>query len=97
MMCVNIGLMVFEYVIGCKVYIVVSDVREGDVYYVGFEDCVVLDNCLYLIKLCVWFIKDLDVMFECCFKFDGLMDKVYLVMEDFVMGVEVGIGCIVFV
>ena len=96
MTCANTGSTAFEYAIGRKAHIAVSDVREGDVYYVGFEDCVVLDNCLHPTKPRVRFTKDLDAMSERCFKLDGPTDRVYLATEDLATGVEVGTGCTVF-
>ena len=94
--CSNTGASAFEYALGHNAHIAVSDAREGDVYYVGFEDCVYLDHKLHPTKPRVRFTKDLDIMSERCFKLTGPTERVYLCTDDRATGVEVGTGCTVF-
>lgn len=94
--CTNTGATTFEYALGHNAHVAVSDAREGDVYYVGFEDCVYLDHKLHPTKPRVRFTKDLDTMSERCFKLTAPTERVYLCTDDRATGVEVGTGCTVF-
>jgi len=93
----NTGPNMFEYALGYKAHIAVTDAKEGDVYYVGLDDCVVLDNELHPTKPRVRFTSDLDPLEEKCFRLHGKTDRVYLNANDAETGVEVGTGCTVFV
>jgi len=89
----NTGPNMFEYALGYKAHVAVTDTKEGDVYYVGLNDCVVLDNEAHPTKPRVRFTADLDPLEERCFQLQGKTDKVYLNTEDLGTGVEVGTGC----
>lgn len=92
----NTGSSEFEYPLGHNAHVAVSDAHHGDVYFIGFEDCVYLDKKLHSTKPRVRFTKDLDAMSERCFKLTGPTDKTYLCTNDHNTGVEVGTGCTVY-
>ena len=89
----NTGASKFEYALGYKAHVAVNDAREGDVYYVGFEDCVALDNMVHPTKPRVRFTNDLPVLEERCFRLREKTDRVYLSTDHRDTGVEVGTGC----
>ena len=60
----NTGPNMFEYALGYKAHVAVTDTKEGDVYYVGLNDCVVLDNEAHPTKPRVRFTADLDPLEE---------------------------------
>jgi glucose-6-phosphate 1-epimerase len=93
----NVGASDFEYALGYKAHVAVNDTREGEVYYVGFDDCIILDNELHPTKPRVRFTNQLPLMDEQCFKLTEKTDRVYLNAHDMTTGVEVGTGCTVFV
>lgn len=89
----NTGASKFEYALGHKAHVAVNDAREGDVYYVGFEDCVMLDNMVHPTKPRVRFTNNLPVLEERCFRLREKTDRVYLSTDHLDTGVEVGTGC----
>jgi glucose-6-phosphate 1-epimerase len=96
--CANTGSSAFEYALGHKAHVAVNDCKEGDVYYVGFEDGMYLDRAVHPTKTRVRFTRDAsaDALAERCFKLDGRTDRVYLTTNDLDTGVEVGTGCTVY-
>ena len=96
--CANTGSSAFEYALGHKAHVAVNDSKEGDVYYVGFEDGMYLDRAAHPTKTRVRFTRDAsaDALAERCFKLDGRADRVYLTTNDLDTGVEVGTGCTVY-
>lgn len=89
----NTGASKFEYALGHKAHVAVNDTREGDVYYVGFEDCVMLDNMAHPTKPRVRFTNNLPALEERCFRLREKTDRVYLSTDHHDTGVEVGTGC----